>query len=82
MKFSKLISTQIFPTTYVEPLPEPTTQELQYEAQDEARVFASLGLVDQLLQTLKTIDPSRGDRIDSHPEVEVSEQAQSWKATH
>lgn len=30
------------------------------------------GLVDQLLQTLKEIDPSRGDRLDDRPEVEVS----------
>jgi len=34
---------QIFPVTYVEPLPEPTTAELQREAQEEAQVFASLG---------------------------------------
>ena len=30
-----------------------------------------VGLVDQLLQTLKEIDPSRGDRLDDRPEVEV-----------
>lgn len=35
---------QIFPVTYVEPLPEPTTAELQREAQEEAQVFASLGM--------------------------------------
>jgi hypothetical protein len=29
------------------------------------------GLVDQLLQTLKSIDPSRGDRLDDRPEIEV-----------
>lgn len=72
--------------TYVEAVPEPTSRELQEEAQEEARVFASLGrlchqcvyqrlragLVDQLLQTLKEIDPSRGDRLDDRPEVEVS----------
>lgn len=79
---------QIFPVTYVEPIPEPSTAELQREAQEEAQVFASLGacldtsplalpadrtgLVDQLLQTLKEIDPSRGDRLDDRPEVEVS----------
>jgi len=28
--------------------------------------------VDQLLQTLKEIDPARGDRLDDKPEVEVS----------
>ncbi|ORY24203.1 hypothetical protein BCR39DRAFT_582372 [Naematelia encephala] len=60
----------IFPVTYVEPLPEQTARELQEEAQQEARIFASLGLVDQLLQTLKSIDPSRGDRLDDRPEIE------------
>ena len=30
--------------TYVEPIPEPTTAELQREAQEEAQVFASLGM--------------------------------------
>lgn len=34
---------QIFPVTYVEAMPEPTPAELQEEAQEEARVFASLG---------------------------------------
>ncbi|CAD6580443.1 MAG: ESCRT-0 subunit protein hse1 [Tremellales sp. Tagirdzhanova-0007] len=65
----------IFPVTYVEAMPEPSPRELQDEAQEEARVFASLGLVDQLLQTLKGIDPSRGDRIDDRPEIEEMYQA-------
>ncbi|KAI9636935.1 uncharacterized protein MKK02DRAFT_34014 [Dioszegia hungarica] len=65
----------IFPVTYVEALAEPTARELQDEAQEEARVFASLGLVDQLLQTLKSIDPARGDRLDDRPEVEQMYQA-------
>ncbi|WVQ93060.1 hypothetical protein IAU59_000124 [Kwoniella sp. CBS 9459] len=65
----------IFPVTYVEAMPEPSPRELQEEAQEEARVFASLGLVDQLLQTLKSIDPSRGDRLDDRPEIEEMYQA-------
>ncbi|WVF65387.1 hypothetical protein IAT40_000114 [Kwoniella sp. CBS 6097] len=65
----------IFPVTYVEAMPEPSPRELQEEAQEEARVFASLGLVDQLLQTLKGIDPSRGDRLDDRPEIEEMYQA-------
>ncbi|ODO04779.1 hypothetical protein I350_05389 [Cryptococcus amylolentus CBS 6273] len=65
----------IFPVTYVEGLPELSTRELQEEAQEEARVFASLGLVDQLLQTLKGIDPARGDRLDDRPEIEEMYQA-------
>ncbi|WWD21174.1 hypothetical protein CI109_105658 [Kwoniella shandongensis] len=65
----------IFPVTYVEAIPEPSPRELQEEAQEEARVFASLGLVDQLLQTLKGIDPARGDRLDDRPEIEEMYQA-------
>ncbi|KAK4689366.1 signal transducing adaptor molecule, partial [Tremellales sp. Uapishka_1] len=65
----------IFPTTYVEAMPEPSPRELQEEAQEEARVFASLGLVDQLLKTLKSIDPSKGDRLDDRPEIEEMYQA-------
>ncbi|WOO78542.1 Class E vacuolar protein-sorting machinery protein HSE1 [Vanrija pseudolonga] len=65
----------IFPVTYVEALPEPSSRELQEEAQQEARVFASLGLVDQLLQTLKGIDTTRGDRLEDRPEVEEMYQA-------
>ncbi|WRT69235.1 uncharacterized protein IL334_006219 [Kwoniella shivajii] len=65
----------IFPVTYVEAMPEPSPRELQEEAQEEARVFASLGLVDQLLQTLKGIDTARGDRIDDRPEIEEMYQA-------
>lgn len=34
---------EIFPVTYVEAMPEPSPRELQEEAQEEARVFASLG---------------------------------------
>ncbi|OWZ75656.1 class E vacuolar protein-sorting machinery protein HSE1 [Cryptococcus neoformans Tu401-1] len=65
----------IFPVTYVEALPEPTPEELRENAQEEARVFASLGLVDQLLQTLKGIDPARGDKLDDRPEIEEMYQA-------
>lgn len=60
----------IFPVTYVEALPEPTASELQEEAQEEARVFGSLGLVDRLLEILKKIDTTRGDRLQDNPEVE------------
>jgi signal transducing adaptor molecule len=60
----------IFPVVYVEALPEPTAQELQEEAQEESRVFASLGLVEQLLAALKEVDPSRGDRIEERGDIQ------------
>ena len=47
---------QIFPVTYVEPLPEPTTAELQREAQEEAQVFASLGMSRSMISGLALID--------------------------
>lgn len=36
---------------------------------------ANTGLVDQLLQTLKGIDPARGDKLDDRPEIEEMYQA-------
>jgi signal transducing adaptor molecule len=53
-------------------LPDPSPSELAEEAQEEAKVFASLGMVDQLLKLLKGIDPARGDRVDDVVEIEVS----------
>jgi signal transducing adaptor molecule len=60
----------IFPVVYVEALPEQTPQELLEEAQDESRVFASLGLVEQLLAALKAVDPEHGDRLEDNAEIQ------------
>ncbi|KAG7571300.1 hypothetical protein FFLO_00812 [Filobasidium floriforme] len=59
----------IFPVSYVEPLPDPTTQELQREAQEEAKIFAAQGMIVNLQRMLDGLDPSRGDRLDD-PELE------------
>ncbi|ORY81388.1 hypothetical protein BCR37DRAFT_380273 [Protomyces lactucae-debilis] len=46
----------IFPTNYVENLPEPTQAELQREAEEERRVFAEAKNVEKLLSILSSAD--------------------------
>jgi signal transducing adaptor molecule len=46
--------TGIFPLNYVEKLPDPTTEELQREAQMEADVFSQIKNVEKLLTLLST----------------------------
>ncbi len=46
---------QIFPVTYVEALAEPTAAELQEEAQEEAKVFASLGELTYALRRSRAV---------------------------
>jgi len=46
--------TGIFPLNYVEKLPDPTTDELQREAQMEADVFSQIKNVEKLLTLLST----------------------------
>lgn len=60
----------IFPISYVEPLPEPTPEELRREAQEEAKVFAAEGLIVSLQRMLDGLDPTRGDKVDD-PELEA-----------
>lgn len=51
----------IFPTNYVENLPEPTAADLQREAEDERKVFAEAKNVEKLLSILSSAelnDPS------------------------
>lgn len=59
----------IFPVSYVEPLADPTTMELQREAQEEAKIFAAQGMIVNLQRMLDGLDPMRGDRLDD-PELE------------
>lgn len=46
----------IFPTNYVENLPEPTPAELQREAEEERRVFAEAKNVEKLLSILSSAE--------------------------
>ncbi|KAJ8608548.1 hypothetical protein MRB53_039602 [Persea americana] len=48
----------IFPTNYVENLPEPTPADLQREAEEEMKVFAEAKNVEKLLSILSSASPS------------------------
>lgn len=49
----------IFPVNYVEVLPDPTPEELQREAEMEARIFSQAADIDRLLNKLRSLDPAR-----------------------
>lgn len=49
----------IFPVNYVEILPDPTPEELQREAEMEARIFSQAADIDRLLSKLRSLDPAR-----------------------
>ncbi|GBB88446.1 hypothetical protein RclHR1_00150042 [Rhizophagus clarus] len=59
--------TGIFPVNYVEKLPEPTAADIAREAEMEAAIFAEGRNIDQLLEMLAGLDPTR----DSVTENEV-----------
>ncbi|RGB32060.1 hypothetical protein C1646_707563 [Rhizophagus diaphanus] len=59
--------TGIFPVNYVEKLPEPTAADIAREAELEAAIFAEGRNIDQLLEMLAGLDPTR----DSVTENEV-----------
>lgn len=54
----------IFPVNYVEVLPDPTPDELQREAQMEARIFSQAADIDRLLSKLRSLDPARDNLAD------------------
>lgn len=54
----------IFPVNYVEVLPDPTPQELQREAEMEARIFSQAASIDKLLNKLRSLDPARDNLAD------------------
>ncbi|KAJ7065538.1 hypothetical protein C8F01DRAFT_1351415, partial [Mycena amicta] len=62
--------TGIFPVNYVEPLPEPTADELAAEATQEAAVFAQAMNVERLLNMLRALDPSKGDNLADDEEIQ------------
>jgi signal transducing adaptor molecule len=51
--------TGIFPVNYVDKLPEPTAADIAREVEMEAAVFAEGRNIDQLLEMLAALDPSR-----------------------
>lgn len=63
--------TGIFPLNYVEKLQDPTTEELEREAQTEAEVFAQIRNVEKLLALLSTNTQSGG--ADGRDNEEITE---------
>jgi len=57
--------TGIFPVNYVEPLPEPTADQLAREAEQEAAVFAQAANVDKLLTLLRQFDANQDNLADN-----------------
>lgn len=57
--------TGIFPLNYVEPIPEPTPEEITREAQQEAHIFSQAAAIDQLLEMLKKVDPVKDNLADN-----------------
>lgn len=68
--------TGIFPLNYVEKLADPTTEELQREAQMEAEVFAEIKNVEKLLTLLST--SSSDLNVKDNEEITVSVQVSTW----
>lgn len=50
----------IFPLNYVTPIPDPTPEEIELEAKDEAEVFAEAKNVEKLLAILSSTDSAPG----------------------
>jgi signal transducing adaptor molecule len=64
--------TGIFPLNYVEKLQDPTREELEREAQNEAEVFAQIRNVEKLLALLSTSSqPGGGDARDNEEITEL-----------
>ena len=54
----------IFPVNYVEPLPDPTPEQIEREVAMENAVLAQVPEIDRLLARLHEIDPSRDNVAD------------------
>ncbi|KAH8103891.1 hypothetical protein BXZ70DRAFT_1051784, partial [Cristinia sonorae] len=71
--------TGIFPVNYVEPLPEPTANELAKEAEQEAAVFNQAVNVDRLLTMLRQMDPAKDNLADNEEIQELYRQCMSLR---
>ena len=72
--------TGIFPLNYVEKLADPTTEELQREAQMEAEVFAEIKNVEKLLTLLSTSTSDLNVRDNEEITVSITRAAFSGSA--
>ncbi|KAF4610975.1 hypothetical protein D9613_006509 [Agrocybe pediades] len=71
--------TGIFPVNYVEPLPEPTPEELAAEAQQEAAVFAQAVNIERLLNMLRGMDPQKESLADNEEVQELYRQSMALR---
>ena len=62
----------IFPVNYVESEKVMSEEEMRRERDEEDEVFQGVARFDELLEKLKGVDPSRGDRVEDNREIEVS----------
>lgn len=62
----------IFPVNYVESEKVMSEEDMRRERDEEDEVFQGVARFDQLLEKLKGVDPSRGDRVEDSREIEVS----------
>ena len=63
----------IFPVNYVESEKVMSEEEMRRERDEEDEVFQGVARFDELLEKLKGVDPSRGDRVEDNREIEVSQ---------
>ncbi|KAL8276379.1 hypothetical protein RQP46_011224 [Phenoliferia psychrophenolica] len=64
----------IFPTSYVEEIPEPPPSSLAQEAEMEAQLFAQSGSIDNLLNMMRSIDPASEDLAQNEDLLELYQQ--------
>lgn len=67
----------IFPVNYVEILPDPTPEDIQRDAELEARIFSSASSIDQLIMKLSSLDPRKKNLADDEELQELYQQALS-----
>lgn len=60
----------IFPLNYVTPIPDPTPEELEQEARDEADVFAEAKNVEKLLAILSSAEASGSSNVAENEELQ------------
>ncbi|KDN36691.1 hypothetical protein K437DRAFT_260047 [Tilletiaria anomala UBC 951] len=67
----------IFPVNYVEILPDPTPEDIQRDAELEARIFSSASSIDLLIAKLSSLDPRKSNLSDDEELQDLYQQALS-----
>ncbi|KAM0750292.1 hypothetical protein T439DRAFT_326251 [Meredithblackwellia eburnea MCA 4105] len=69
----------IFPTSYVEEMPEPPPATLAQEAEMEAQLFAQSASIDHLLTMMRGIDPASEDLAQNEELLELYQHSMSLR---